>query len=278
MAPGAIATISTVQCRVLCGRLCAGGRPGRSYRAGRRLPIPRCVSRSDRLPNDHLSLADAARFVALWRLAAGAAHATNNCLTAILGEASYLRDECKADARVVACCDAIMTEVDRCARLTRALLSQRQPAQSGDEVDLGRLLGAVGEILPDALGRRYDLHLEPGEQLRVVSAAPAELELLVLCLVQSACGLAGDTARLELSAEAGTRADHASLRLVVEGPGLPGDAAVHMRDPDPGTDAALRTLLLAARELAGNLGSRLEYASTSGWLEARVELRLAPGF
>ena len=224
--------------------------------------------------SDHLPLAEAARLVALWRLAAGAAHATNNSLTAILGEASYLRDEWKADAQVVSCCESIMVEVDRCARLTRALLSRRQPSQSGDEVDLGRLLGQLRDILPDTLGRRYDLHVEPGSELYIVSGMPDELELLVLCLVQAACSLAGETARLDLSVEANTKPEHVSLRLSVDASGLAGDAAEALRDADTITDPSLRTLLLAAREIASNLGSELDCRITPGHLEALVELRL----
>jgi signal transduction histidine kinase len=210
----------------------------------------------------------------LWRLAAGAAHATNNSLTAILGEASYLRDEWKADAQVVSSCESIMVEVDRCARLTRALLSRRQPSQSGDEVDLGRLLGQMHDILPDTLGRRYDFHVEPGSELHIVCGTPDELELLVLCLVQAACSLAGETARLELSLQADAKPEHVNLRLSVDASGLAGEAAESLSDTDTITDPVLRTLLLAAREIASNLGSELDCRVTPGHLEAAVALRL----
>jgi hypothetical protein len=211
--------------------------------------------------------------VALWRLAAGAAHATNNSLTAILGEASYLRDEWKADAQVVSCCESIIVEVDRCARLTRALLSRRQPSQSGDEVDLGRLLGQMRDILPDTLGRRYDLHVEPGDELYMVSGTPDELELLVLFLVQAACGLAGETGRLELGPEAGVGPESVRLRLSLDASGLAGDAA-RCADPGFAEEPALRTLWLAAREIASGLGTEIEHATTPGHLEATVELPL----
>jgi signal transduction histidine kinase len=224
--------------------------------------------------SDHLPLAEAARLLALWRLAAGAAHATNNSLTAILGEASYLRDEWKADAQVVECCESIIVEVDRCARMTRALLSRRQPSQSGDEVDLGRLLGQMRDILPDTLGRHYDLHVEPGSELHIVSGRPDELELLVLCLVHAACSLAGETARLELTVEAAAKPEHVGLRLSVDASGFARDAARYVRDADTITDTSLRTLLLAARETASHLGSELECTMTPGHLEATVELRL----
>jgi C4-dicarboxylate-specific signal transduction histidine kinase len=225
--------------------------------------------------SEHLPLVETARLVALWRLAAGAAHATNN-LTAILGEASYLRDEWKADAQVVSCCESIMVEVDRCARLTRALLSRRQPSQSGDEVDLGRLLGQMRDVLPDTLGRRYDLHVEPGNDLYIVSGTPDELEMLVLFLVQAACGLAGETARLDLGVEAGAVRDRVTLRLSLDAPDLAADAAYCTRDADTITDPALRTLWLAAQQIAANLGSRLDCTLASGRLQATVELRLVP--
>jgi signal transduction histidine kinase len=233
------------------------------------------VSRSGSEPSDHLALAEAARLVALWRLAAGAAHATNNSLTAILGEASFLRDECKADPEVVACCDAVMAEVDRCARLTRALLSRRQPSQSGDEVDLGRLLGEMRDVLPDTLGRRYGLRVEPGSEHHVVSGRPEELELLVLCLVQAACDLAGEGARLDLVLENGS-AEQVTLRLAVEADGLKQDAAERLVDPGTATGGELRTLCLAAQEIADGLGSKLACSGGLGRLDVSVSLRLAP--
>lgn len=224
--------------------------------------------------SDHLALPEAARLVALWRLAAGAAHATNNALTSILGEASYLRDEWKGDAQIVACCDAIMAEVDRCARLTRALLSRREASSSGDEVDLGRTLRELSELLPDMLGRSYQLEVDAGSELRVVAGGADRIELLLLTLVQAACALSGGTARLELGLGPGATPDRAALRLAAHSPELPGDAVARVRDPGSISDSSLRTLLLAAHEISGALGSELRCESAPGRLAIRLELSL----
>ncbi|MEN8181752.1 MAG: histidine kinase dimerization/phospho-acceptor domain-containing protein [Myxococcota bacterium] len=227
-------------------------------------------------PRTELSLEEVARLVALWRLSTGTAHAINNALTAILGEASYLRDERKADPEVTTACESIMLEVDRCARLTRALLARRRatvaPASAGAvEADLGRLLCELQEILPDALGRRYTLRVEPCRDLVVVPGPVATLELLVLGIVQSACSLAGETATLGLRASA-IDEERATLLLRVEAPGLAEDAAERVRAPGSLEDLAQRTLLLATREAAARLEAKLVARGEAGRLEIEVTL------
>lgn len=216
---------------------------------------------------------ETARLLSLWRLAAGAAHTTNNALTAILGEASYLRDEYKADPQVVACCDAITAEVDRCARLMRALLVRRQPARCADETDLGRLLGELRELLPETLGRRYEVSVEPLGELAVVAGGPTRIELLVLCLLQVACARAGQQGRIELSARAGPRS--ARIALAVHAPGLAAEDA-RAFDADGAADPAQHTLVVAANELLEELEATLDVRAAPGRLETHVELALAP--
>jgi hypothetical protein len=131
------------------------------------------------------------------------------------------------------------------------------------------------DILPDTLGRRYGLHVEPGNEHHVVSGRPEELELLVLCLVQAACDLAGEGARLNLVLENGS-AEQVTLRLAVEAEGLTQDAAERLVDPGTATGGELRTLCLAAHEIADGLGSKLACSGGLGGLDVSVSLRLAP--
>ena len=130
-------------------------------------------------PAAFLSVEEIARLAVLWRLAAGAAHSLNNALTAILGEASFLSDDHKDDPQVVEGCDAIIAEVDRCARLTRGVLARRHPAQGRSaEVDLVRLVGDLGRMLHETLGRRIELDVALPDDLLLVAGDAEALELL----------------------------------------------------------------------------------------------------
>lgn len=191
----------------------------------------------------------------LRRLSMGAAHALNNAFTSVVGEASFLREEYKRDAAVVEACDAILRELDRCAKLTRALLARRHPPQAGrDEVDLGRLVRDLAPLLGETLGRQKELALQLPEDLVLVQGEAASLELLTLLLVHHAADLAPGTARLRLAVRhAGAVA---RLELEIEADGLAEDAAAGFSDPGCGSDSLSRHQLAALAELAARHGGR----------------------
>jgi signal transduction histidine kinase len=195
------------------------------------------------------------RLEVLRRLSMGAAHALNNAFTSVVGEASFLREEYKRDAAVVEACDAILRELDRCAKLTRALLARRHPPQAGrDEVDLGRLVRDLAPLLCETLGRQKELALQLPDDLVLVQGEASALELLVMLLVHHAADLAPATARLRLGVRhsGGT----ARLELEIEADGLAEDAAAGFSDPGCGGDALSRNQLAALTELAGRHGGR----------------------
>jgi signal transduction histidine kinase len=218
-----------------------------------------------------LSLQEVARLAALWRLCAGAAHVLNNSFTAILGEASFLRDERKGDAAVVEACETILIEVERCARLCRALLA-RQPAHPrGSEADLARLARGLADLLAESLGRRFELHAETTPEPVAVPASADSLELLVLALAHAAADLAGAGGRLLLRV-ARPRPGRARLGVRLEAPGLGAESAIELCDPGSARDPQRRTLLLAAREIVASLQGELSGHASAGWLEIEVDL------
>jgi two-component system NtrC family sensor kinase len=219
----------------------------------------------------HLPVEEAARLALLWRLAAGAAHSLNNALTAILGEASFLADDHKDDPRVVEGCDAISAEVDRCARLTRALLARRHPAQGRRaEVDLVRLVGDLGRLLHETLGRRIELEVASPDDLLIVDGDAAALELLCLVLVHFAADLQPGGARLRLGVEPGPGATEVSLSVSVHAEDLPVGAARRVLEPGAGGSPLEGVILEAARRAAATHGARIESREAPGWLEVRV--------
>jgi signal transduction histidine kinase len=201
-----------------------------------------------------LPATEVARLEAQRRLSMGAAHALNNAFTAVVGEASFLREERKTEPGVVEACDAILRELDRCAKLTRALLARRHPPQAGrDEVDLVRLVRDLAPLLRETLGRQKEFSVRlPDDLLLVRGEAPA-LELLVLLLVHLGADAAPGSARLQL----GVRAEMglAKLELEVEGDGFADDAAAVFADPARAADPIARNQLAALAELvAGHAG------------------------
>jgi C4-dicarboxylate-specific signal transduction histidine kinase len=221
-----------------------------------------------------LSVEETARLAVLWRLAAGAAHSLNNALTAILGEASFLCDDHKDDPRVVEGCDAIIAEVDRCARLTRAVLARRPSAQGrGAEVDLVRLVGDLARMLDETLGRRIELEVALPDDLLVVMGDGADLELLCLALVHFASDLQPGSARLRLGVEPGPGSGEISLGVALHATDLPEGAARRVLEPAAVASPLERLALEAVQLVAEAHGARIASREAPGCLEVRVGFR-----
>jgi signal transduction histidine kinase len=204
-----------------------------------------------------LPAVDVARLEALRRLSMGAAHALNNAFTTVVGEASFLREEHKGDPAVVEACDAILRELDRCAKLTRALLSRRNPPQAGrGEVDLVRLVRDLAPLLRETLGRQKEFAVVVPDDLVLVKGEAEALELAALLLVQHGADVAPGTARLRL----GVYPDgaEARLELEIEADGLAPEAANQFLDAGRSDGALARNQLVALADLAQRHGGRCD--------------------
>jgi signal transduction histidine kinase len=218
-----------------------------------------------------LSVEETARLAVLWRLAAGASHSLNNALTAILGEASFLADDHKDDAQVAEGCDAIIAEVDRCARLTRAVLARRHASQGSSRVvDLVRLVGDLGRLLHETLGRRIELEVALPDDLLLVRGDSEALELLCLGLVHFASDLQPGGGRLRLGVARGPGSGEVSLSVALEAPDLPAGAAQRVLEPVSSAVPLERLVLEAAHRVAAAHGARIECRQAAGRVEARV--------
>lgn len=211
-----------------------------------------------------------ARVAALWRLAVGAAHTLNNSLTAIVAEASFLREQRKGDPELVEGCEAIMVEVERCARLTRALLARRHPPQDGEpEVDLGRLVGDLGPLLAQTLGRRIELTVRLPDDLVVIAGDAWALELLVVSLAQLVADLQPGASKLRMTVAPGPEPGRTSLELLLEAKDLAPDRAEGALDPDRG-DGLHRLAIQASRTIAEAHGATLSSRPTGQGLAVCV--------
>jgi hypothetical protein len=203
-----------------------------------------------------MSIGFEARAAVLAELALGTAHTLNNALTAIAGEAAFLQSETK-DPAVEDACGAILEQVERCARLTHALLRRRTPpAQGPAECELGRTLRDVEGLLRDVLPRRLTLAIAPAEESLVVALPAADAETLVLLLVQRATLRLTGAGHLDLSTLAGAADGPAGFALHASPAGSPHPAA--------GWHERLLHELLSAR------GGSVTFVAADGGEHARV--------
>lgn len=223
-----------------------------------------------------LAAEEVARLEALRRLAMGAAHSLNNAMTAVMGEASLLGEERKEDRLVAEASASMLGELERCARITRALVARRHPPQAGsDEVDLVRTVRELGDVLGETLGRQHRLRVGYPDDLLLVRAEAEALELLVLSLVHYAADHSGGGAEIALRTGADPERRLAEIRMEVTAPALPDYAAAAVLDPRRAPDAVTRHSLEAVSHVAGILGGRRHAAVTGpdAW-SALVQLPL----
>lgn len=200
-----------------------------------------------------LPVIEVARLEALRWLSMGAVHALNNAFTTVVGEACFLREEHKGESGVAEACDAILRELDRCAKLTHALLARQHPPQAGrGEVDLVRIVRDLVPLLRETLGRQKELAVALPDDLLLVRGEAAALELLVLLLVQHGAGAAPGSARLQLGVcRVGARA---RLELEIEADGLFEEAVRALLESARACEPLARNQQVALGELAERHG------------------------
>lgn len=202
-----------------------------------------------------------ARLEAFLRLSTGAAHALHNAFTTLVGEASFLADDRKADPLVAEACAAMLRELERCTRLTRAVLARREPSQRGGrEVELVRLLRELGTLLRETLGSQHALHLETPDDILPVVGQAEDVELLVLSLVHHAADSAGGPISLRLAAEGGGADGLPRLELEVHARGLPARVEAFLENPEGARDPLERARFDGVCELLARLHARAETA------------------
>jgi C4-dicarboxylate-specific signal transduction histidine kinase len=205
------------------------------------------------------------------RLARGAAHAVNNSLTAILGEASLLEDAHKRLADVAEACDAIKSEVERCGRIWRSVLAPRPSANHpAGRVDLVRLVADIALLLQRTLGRRCEIETRLPDDAPFGAADPLVVETLLFTLVYHAVDLhAGPLhTRLEVNAVAGG----VEAALVLEGGGFSGGSPASFLDPERAANPATRTALATLPAALRNAGGAVEASAAADRFRVAVRL------
>ena len=205
-----------------------------------------------------LSSTELAELVALERLTLGTVHALHNAFTTVLGEASLLESKGKGDCELEEACQVIRAEIDRCARLTRALHMRRSvPAGPSIEApDLARIVRDLSGLLAATLSSRLVFRVETPEELLLVRGRASAIELLVILMVHHAAAFAPASAELRLRAVDDREQGRYGVIVELHSPDLALQPAGGSRSPLDSRATALPALAL--RQLASELGAELE--------------------
>ena len=140
-----------------------------------------------------------ARLELLRLLTQGAAHSLNNAFTAILGETLCLADERKADPLVGEACALIQGEVERCARLTRAVAVRVQRRESVlDETSIASLVRQLEPLLRETVSRCVSIEIDVPDLGVVVRGPGEDLEVLVLLVAHRLTRIPGRSGSLRI--------------------------------------------------------------------------------
>lgn len=213
-----------------------------------------------RVPDVELASLDLLR-----RQTSGAAHTLNNIFTSLLGELALLEDERKGDPVVEEATHALREQLDRCVKLVRTGLMQRDvgPRDSLEaEVDLGLLLSRCQRILDGTLPRRIGLHVRVPDESWVVRGEAREIEVMLLALTFRLGDLVPACMDVTISLCAGSASGTLALQFDVAAAELPSDARQRLVDPALEGNTTAMASLAAIHAIADRHGSHLQTERT----------------
>ncbi len=203
------------------------------------------------------------------RLAGGVAHDFNNLLTVILGQAEMLRDRIAGASAGREHADAILDAAERAARLTRQLLAfSRRQTLRRRVVDLNDVVRGLEDMLRRLIGEDSRLEIRLAPDVHAVSAAPDQLEQVIVNLVVNARDAQPEGGPILLETRNVDGAGHPDLEhgpyaccsVTDEGPGMPAAVRKHAfepffttKPPGQGTGLGLATCLGIVKQFDGHI-------------------------
>jgi signal transduction histidine kinase/ActR/RegA family two-component response regulator len=206
----------------------------------------------------------------LGRLAGGVAHDFNNLLTVILSYgAKLLRGLAPADP-MRQCAEKITDAADRCASLTRQLLTfSRKQVVEARVLDLNECVGDMSELLRRLIGENVELVTQLDPAVARIRADRHQLEQVLMNLVVNACDALPLAGRVTISTSnvaldpagaarhAGARpGDYAVLTVRDTGHGMDAETQAHVFEPffttkEQGTGLGLSTVYGVVQQSGG---------------------------
>ena len=225
--------------------------------------------------NSEAELAHSARLVSLGRMAAGVAHEINNPL-AVIGELSGLMDDLIDDDFVAASPHGslfkenvrkIQRHVDRSREITHRLLGfARRMEPQHDTVNVNEITReAISFIESEAAFRHIELVKELDPELPIIKTDQAQLQQVILNLMNNALDASSPGGRVVVSSRADT--NHVVVEVEDEGTGIPDDLKDRIFDPffttkGPGEGSGLG--LSICYTITKGLGGALSFDSVEG--------------
>ena len=124
---------------------------------------------------------------AIGTLAGGVAHDFNNLMTAVLGNAWLLKEDCPPDSSVYQAADAIENAAERASELTQKLLGfARRGRKESVPVDLESSVSEVIGLLRRTLERTIDIEQDFAAERSVIRGDPSQLHQIILNLAVNA--------------------------------------------------------------------------------------------
>lgn len=217
-----------------------------------------------------LALTEAQRLEVAGQLAGGIAHEFNNRLTPVVGNAELLEQTLRHDDERAELAQEIVEAARLCAELTRDLLTvaRRTPARK-EEVAVDEALRRAAEHYRHAHPEGPELHVEGEADVPAVDADPAQLEQVIVALLDNARQATAGAGRIDLRAWSPRNAAERCVVIEVEdhGCGIDIDTLTHVFEPyfttrPVGQGRGLGLAL--ARGIAEAHRGRIELQSESG--------------
>jgi signal transduction histidine kinase len=206
---------------------------------------------------------------AVGRVAGGLAHDFGNVLTAVIGSATFLRDDAESPQQR-ADAENILDAAERGAQLVRDLLtfSRRRVGEVSD-VNVNERISNVERILARAVGSKVAIELEPDLTLPHVVADGVELEHVLVNLVVNARDAMPDGGRITIATARAGSDDDPRVALTVADTGVGMDEATKARIFEP--------FFSTKPEGAGTgLGLATAYGAVTAW-GGTIDVESEPG-
>jgi signal transduction histidine kinase len=206
---------------------------------------------------------------AVGRVAGGLAHDFGNLLTAIIGSATFVRDDA-TDEVIRADAQAILDAADRGSALVKDLLTfSRHRVGEIRDVNLNERIARLERILARTVGSTIAIEVEPDLTLPHVQADPAELEHVIVNLVANARDAMPDGGRIAISTERAGTDDEPRVAVVVADTGIGMDEATRARIFEP-------FFSTKPEGVGTGLGLATAYGAVTAW-GGSIEVESEPG-